>query len=231
VGTVTVGVDIGQKRDPTAIAVAELEHRERAETGRREDHWLVRHLERLPLGTPYPGVADRLAVVVEGVRKRTGHAPACYLDATGVGQPVADEMTSRGLAVTACYFTHGDRRTEEGTRVTIGKAWLVSRLQALLQGGRLHLPDTSEARVLADELLDYEIRVEEDANDRYGAFRVGKHERPRDRARPGRANRTVHRPHRTGLTERRETIARHLAKRSRRTRALPRGSADKLPIS
>ena len=175
-GTVTVGVDIGQKRDPTAIAVTELEHRERAKTGRREDHWLVRHLERLPLGTPYPGVADRLAVVVEGVKKRTGHAPACYLDATGVGQPVADEMTSRGLAVTACYFTHGDRRTEEGTRVTIGKAWLVSRMQALLQGGRLHLPDTSEARVLADELLDYEIRVEEDANDRYGAFRVGKHD-------------------------------------------------------
>ena len=28
-------------------------------------------------------------------------------------------------------------------------------------------------QVLARELLDYEIRVSEDANDRYGAFKVG----------------------------------------------------------
>jgi len=43
-------VDIGQKRDPTAVAVVEHEWRKR--DGREEDHWLVRHLERLPLGTP-----------------------------------------------------------------------------------------------------------------------------------------------------------------------------------
>jgi hypothetical protein len=39
--------------------------------------------------------------------------------------------------------------------------------------GRLHLPHTSESEALAKELLDYEIRVSEDANDRYGAFRAG----------------------------------------------------------
>ena len=42
--------------------------------------------------------------------------------------------------------------------------------------GRLHLPDTSEAHGLIDELLDYEIRVDENANDKYGAFRVAKHD-------------------------------------------------------
>jgi len=60
--------------------------------------------------------------------------------------------------------------------VKLGKAWLVSRLQMLLQNGRLHLPRTAEAEALARELLDYEIRVSEDANDRYGAFRVGTHD-------------------------------------------------------
>ena len=30
--------------------------------------------------------------------------------------------------------------------------------------------------MLAKELLDYEIRVSEDANDKYGAFRVGSHD-------------------------------------------------------
>ena len=175
--TVTVGIDIGQKRDPTAIAVTELDHRSREGFPGKEDHWLVRHLERMPLGTPYPQVADRLAQVVEGVKKRTGSTPTAYLDATGVGQPIADEMRLRGLDVSACYFTHGDRRTAEGyATVKIGKAWLVSRLQALLQGGRLHLPDTSEAHALASELMDYEIRVDQDANDRYGAFKVGTHD-------------------------------------------------------
>jgi hypothetical protein len=50
---------------------------------------------------------------------------------------------------------------------------VVSRLQDLLQSGRVHLPRIAEAEALAKELLDYEIRISEDANERYGAFRVG----------------------------------------------------------
>jgi hypothetical protein len=76
----------------------------------------------------------------------------------------------------ACYFTHGDRRGVHGQQVSIGKAWLVSQLQALLQSGRILLPRTAEADILARELLAYEIRVSEDANDRYGAFKVGTHD-------------------------------------------------------
>jgi hypothetical protein len=30
--------------------------------------------------------------------------------------------------------------------------------------------------VLGQELMDYEIRVDQDANDRYGAFAVGSHD-------------------------------------------------------
>jgi hypothetical protein len=69
-GAVVVGVDIGQKHDPTAICVAELDYRERPGLGCKEGHWLIRHLERLPLDTPYPQVADRLAEVVGNVKKR-----------------------------------------------------------------------------------------------------------------------------------------------------------------
>ena len=185
--TVTVGVDVGQRVDPTAIAVAEHEWRE--SEGREEDHWLVRHLERLPLGTPYPQVADRLAEVAKNVKNQRHQirepspwggydvrtvAPSVtiYVDATGVGQPVVDEMSSRHLSPIAVYFTHGDKRTEEGWgAVKLGKAWLVSRMQTLLQGGRIHLPNTQETENLARELLDYEIRVSEDANDRYGGSR------------------------------------------------------------
>jgi hypothetical protein len=58
----------------------------------------------------------------------------------------------------------------------VGKAYLVSQLQALLQQGKVKLPDTAEARELAKELLDYEIGVSESANVTAGAFKTGRHD-------------------------------------------------------
>lgn len=174
---IIIGADIGQKVDPTAIAVAEQQWRT-PEGGRREDFYLIRFLDRLPLGTPYPQVAQRLERLVASVQERApGASLTFYVDATGVGQPVVDLLTHVGMPVQAVYFTHGDRRTKQADgSITLGKAWLVSRLQALLQTGRILLPTTSEAQVLAKELQDYEIRVSEDANERYGAFKVGTHD-------------------------------------------------------
>ena len=211
---VTIGVDVGQKHDPSAIAVMESQRRAvegggpSAPDRRWEEHHLARHLERLPLGTPYPQVAERLAAIVNNARARAEAAAPCpvevFVDATGVGQPVVDLLNGPGglsgpgmsetsgmsgasgllrVRVTPVYFTHGDRRQEEReaaaggvTRVTLGKAWLVSLLQVLLQTGRVHLPGTAEARALARELEGYEIRVSENANDTYGAFKVGVHD-------------------------------------------------------
>ena len=56
-----------------------------------------------------------------------------------------------------------------------GKRW-ASRLQVLLQADRILLPDTDEARQLVDELFAFEIKIAEDGNERYGAFKVGKHD-------------------------------------------------------
>jgi hypothetical protein len=186
-GRVIIGVDIGQRVDPTAIAVLEQEDRRElrlktdGEPGQRlVRHHVVRYLARLPLGTPYPEVAERLAQVVAGVQEQTGRRPTLYLDATGVGQPVVDELRRHKVQarLIAVYFTHGDRRLQgENGSITLGKAWLVSRMQALFQSGRLHLPaGHPEAETLTRELLDYEIRVDQDANDKYGAFRVGTHD-------------------------------------------------------
>ena len=64
-----VGVDLGKRRDPTAIAVVE-----RAEVAGEWDafqaayrQWVeyrVRHVERTRLGTPYPDVVERVKEVV-----------------------------------------------------------------------------------------------------------------------------------------------------------------------
>jgi terminase large subunit-like protein len=169
---VVIGVDLGQRVDPTAIAVAEWERRE------RERHALIRHLERLPLGTSYPHVVTRLRSVVAGVVDRTQRRPLVYVDATGVGMPVVDLLREArlGADLRACFFTFGDHRTVANGEVRIGKAWLVSRLQALLQTGRIHLPQTSEAEALAQELLDYHINVDPDGDAKFGAFSVGAHD-------------------------------------------------------
>lgn len=174
---ITVGVDIGQKRDPTAIAVVDLDRRP-VESRRTENHYVVRYLGRLPLGTPYPEVAARVTEVAGRAKRHGGYSPTIYVDATGVGQPIVDLISERGFGgqLYAVYFTYGDRRTQDGRQVILGKAYLVSRLVALLQSQRIHLPDGDEARTLAQELQDYEIRVDENANDRYGAFRVGTHD-------------------------------------------------------
>lgn len=199
---ITVGVDLGQKRDPTAICVCEVEWRGGELVG-RDDHHVVRYLARLPLGTLYPDVASEIARILSAVRARYAApvpehvgtagagagwdvpvvraAPAhdvqvaLYIDATGVGQPVVDLLEVAGCSPIAVTFASGEKRTKVGRTVRLGKAWMVSRLQALAQTGRLHLPQTGEAEAARRELLDYEIRVSDDGVETFGAFR-GKHD-------------------------------------------------------
>jgi len=189
-GPITIGVDLGQQRDRTAIAVAELEDRQ------GDEYHIIRRLERLPLRTPYHEVAARLTIIVEGVRLRAMQdemdrlvlprwergpeqeiMPTVYVDATGLGKPVIDALAVAGVPLVSVYFTYGDKRLTQGEEsVSLGKAWLVSRLQVLLQAGRVLLPKTAEADALATDLRNYEITMTPDANERDGAFSVGAHD-------------------------------------------------------
>lgn len=178
--TITIGVDIGQNRDPTAICVTEAIGR--TTEGREEKHYAVHHLERLPLRARYSEVARRLAAMIGRLRKREDWPPELFVDVTGIGQPVIDLLKEplEDVEPVPVYFTHGDQRTEKieaGRRtVKLGKAWLTAHLQVLLQSGRLHLPNTQEVRQLAKEIEDFKPPIDENANERYGAFRVGTHD-------------------------------------------------------
>jgi hypothetical protein len=190
---VVIGADIGQKQDPTAICVAELQWRGEGQREGLNDHWVIRHLGRLPLGTPYPDIVAELVRLVGAVKARVErvHVPlgpgvfeikeykphvTLYVDGTGVGQPVVDLLEAAGVSPIGCYFTYGERRVQQDREVRLGKAWMVSRLQALAQTHRLHLPKTAEAEATRQELLDYEIKVSEDGHDTYGAFKTGRHD-------------------------------------------------------
>jgi hypothetical protein len=183
----TIGIDLGERVNPTAIALLELVDRAPGRNG-TDLHFECHHLERLALGTKYPDVARRVAAVqvyaVQAVRQRAfdcDHLDAevwitTWVDAT-CAIPALDILNEQGIDCRPVFFTHGDRRTEQGRQVTLGKAWLVNRLQALFQRGRLHLPpDHLEAAAMTRELLDYEILVDQNAIDPYGAFSTGSHD-------------------------------------------------------
>ena len=61
-----IGLDLGQRRDHSAIVVVEREELMRAFLTPKYEALHVRHVERVPLGTPYPRV-------VEKVRQMTRH--------------------------------------------------------------------------------------------------------------------------------------------------------------
>ncbi len=205
--TLSIGIDVGQKIDPSAIVVAEHQAGDAGTT------FTVRHLERLALGTPYPAVATRVAAVVTGAvrhaRRPRYATPATHpdhpagwllssgfdfplsvfltLDSTGVGLPVCELVTAAladagldalrvSLTIEYAIFTFGERLSWSNGERRVGKGFLVSRLQSLLQTGRVRLPDTSEARALATELLNYEIKVDPDGDAKFGAFRTGTHD-------------------------------------------------------
>ena len=96
-----VGVDLGQARDFTAIAVVE---RAGLQDGwdpvvyawKKKTVLRVRYLERVPLGTAYPDVVERV-VGVTRAPKLTGRCDLA-LDATGVGRPVVDLLEGRRLS-------------------------------------------------------------------------------------------------------------------------------------
>jgi hypothetical protein len=176
---VTLGCDIGQKIDPTALVAAQCE--DRSDTL----HYVIRLIERLPLGTSNPQVAARIAEIMGNLQRRAaterlygrGFDAQLIVDATGVGLPITDLLTERGPSPTACYFTASDKRTETSYRsISIGKAFMVGRLQVLLQSSRIHLPATPESDALSNELLSYEIKVDDNANVQFGAFRTGTHD-------------------------------------------------------
>jgi hypothetical protein len=203
--TWTVGYDVGQVRDPSALVIAEAVP---TPTGRglhtswcgsglsvpvgggfcdggcepeRIDVFRVHDLGRLPLGTRYPAQVRSVRDAVAGLNAR-GHVPFLLVDVTGVGRPVVDALRE-GLegadcTLSAVTLTGGMnlRPTNLGApEASVGKEYLVSRMQVLLDQERVLLPDDKESRALVRELQDFELRASASGL-ASGAFRTGAHD-------------------------------------------------------
>ena len=139
-----IGLDLGQVRDPSAIAV--LERREvqgewdPVVFGHRKEIALrLRYLERVPLGTPYAEVVER----VRGMTRSVELAGHCRLvvDATGVGRPVVELLESArlGCGIMPVMVTGGEMESMSRGYYRVPKRDLIVGVQVLLQNGQLQI--------------------------------------------------------------------------------------------
>jgi hypothetical protein len=163
-----VGVDLGQVSDPSAIAVVErIPGRGRLR---------LRHLERLPLGTPYPDVVER-------VRRITGSpqvAGRCrvMVDATG-GRAVVDLLRCAKLQgeLVPVVATSGRAESHLSGYYGVPKRKLILGLQAMLARGAVQIASRlPERALLLRELDQMERRLSRSGCERFGSWRAGEHD-------------------------------------------------------
>jgi hypothetical protein len=180
-----IGVDLGQRRDYSAVAVVECVpgaagafdyvHWRRKENA--ADEWVVRHLERMPLGTPYTDVTARIVEIARDPKLRGD----CQLvvDATGVGMPVVDMLRSAGpgCGIAAVWITGGHGERFDGKVWHVPKLDLLARLQALLEQKRLRIARRMhETGTLVRELVSITSARRPSGNVKVGAEGAGEHD-------------------------------------------------------
>lgn len=198
-----LGLDLGQRSDYTALAVVEepLWVTEAAQLAGNKTGWIspadlppavreraataegpeaptlaLRHLERFPLGTPYPAIVERVAALLSQP-PLAGHT-SLVVDATGVGRPVVDMLQQANLKPIAVTITGGGSVVRDGRDLRVPKRDLAMTVQTLLQSRRLTfaaalpLIDT-----LTAELQAFEVKINPDtAHDSYLSWRDGMHD-------------------------------------------------------
>ena len=95
------------------------------------DIYQVGHLERGPLGTPYPGIVAHVGRLLGKLPD-----PELVIDYTGVGRPVFDLFTYAGISPVGVLITGGAVETHDGPIYGVPKLTLVRARPLALQEGR-----------------------------------------------------------------------------------------------
>lgn len=151
-----IGLDLGQKCDFTAIAVLERRDPPKphflAPWTVQPTYFDLRHLERLPLGTPYPRVIEKVA-------KLTNHPTlknrcTVVADSTGVGQPVVDELRRAQLGgnLIPVTISGGGQANRNGHGWTVPRRDLLSAVMLTLEDEHLRFAEKlpERARLVAE---------------------------------------------------------------------------------
>ena len=139
----SIGLDLGQAQDYTALAICEDDG----------EAWTITSLGRLPLGTPYPAVVERVTALVA----RLPRPLYLMVDATGVGRPVVDMLREAGAAPTPVSITYKGRTARDQTGAwSVPKAVLMERMAMAMDQGRLKIIcDEMMGRIFAGEAHNF----------------------------------------------------------------------------
>jgi hypothetical protein len=154
-----IGVDLGQRRDRTAVAIIErsesVADRPDPVTWARERITLqqVRHLERMPQGTPYTVVTQR----VERIAGQLSAQNSCTVavDATGVGLPIVDSLRLPGAAwrLMPVTIVHAERESYSDGFWRVPKRDLIASLQLAFDAREFTIArDCKDTPALIEEL-------------------------------------------------------------------------------
>ena len=172
-----IGMDLGQRRDYTAIAVVERRDSVLAFRAPKFHSIAVVHVERLALGTPYAAVVARVREMVQSDALR-GNC-SLTVDATGVGNPVVEMLRAGklGCEICAVTITGGERANSHSGGWNVPKRDLMAEVQVLLEREELRIAkDLRGLRMLLRELMDVQERLKSNGGTRLGADGHGEHD-------------------------------------------------------
>ena len=169
-----IGVDLGQRRDRTAIVIiecAEIASNQRNAVTFAPDlrtRRAVRHIERLPLDTPYTVIAERIARLANDL---ASNSPCSVIvDATGVGLPVVDALRipAARWKLVPVTIGHADREVYADGFWRVAKRDLMARLQVAFDFDELTIAgDLPEAETLIEELTAMRATIRNTGHTRY----------------------------------------------------------------
>jgi len=165
-----LGLDLGQRKDHSALSVVQ---REFSPAGERR--YGLRYLKRWQLGTAYPEILTDLANLL---RNPIFEQPKLAVDVTGVGLGVFDFVKQAQLpaVLRPILVTAGSHVTNEAGCWHVPKKELVATLQVLLQTRRLKVANLPERDLLVKELLAFKVKVSAAGNESFEAWRERDHD-------------------------------------------------------
>jgi hypothetical protein len=164
------GVDLGQRQDPTALAVVEWAGPAAALS--------LRHLERMPLGTPYPEVVKRVSSRMRSPQLAGGRRHV-VVDGTGVGQAVVDLLREEDLQsyLWPVTITGGGTESYADGYFRVPKRELIVGLEVLFEQRGLRIAKgMKDGATLVNEMSEMRVKLSSNAHQRYGAGRSGEHD-------------------------------------------------------
>ena len=182
---VYVGVDLGKRLDPAAVAAVNKKAFMRAYQAPIYPTLDVLWLERLPLGTPYPDVVARVREVVLHITGYMREKCCVVVDGTGVGAPVVNLLRAAklGCEICAMTITSGEHASQGSSSHSVGPNWnvpkqdLMAGLQVLLEAGELRIArKLKDAGALVRELLDVRATAKRNGRMRLDGDGCGQHD-------------------------------------------------------